>query len=198
MRKKSHISLAGYLMNNMKVEGLREHRKAFMIGSILPDCVPSFLTKRHTINETFEILRNEIRRITEDYNAEKGINGYYCRHLGVITHYIADYFTFPHNETFRGTIREHCVYEKELKDTFRAYVESGEADRIREKNGTFKTVEEICQFIKLMHEKYLEAVSAVKEDCLYIVELCYRVVDAILQIFELKHYNNVEAAAYEY
>lgn len=173
-------------MDSMKVDGLKEHKKAFMIGSILPDCTPSFITRKHNINETFEILKEEIRKITEDFDAKRGMNGYYCRHLGVITHYIADYFTFPHNDIFEGTMREHCAYEKELKHTLKAYVRSGEAVRIREKNGTFTTVEEICSFIQMMHEEYTKAIKVVKEDCMYIVELCHRVVDAILQIFELR------------
>ena len=43
MRKKSHISLAWYLMNNEGMESLKHHKGAFYIGSILPDCIPSFL-----------------------------------------------------------------------------------------------------------------------------------------------------------
>ena len=186
LRKKSHISLAAYLIDSMRVDGLKEYKKAFYLGSILPDCIPSFITRKHNIQETFDILREEIRSITEDYDTERGMNGYFCRHLGVVTHYVADYFTFPHNHTFEGTMREHCAYEKELKHVFKEYVHSEEAVRIREKNGTFTTVEEICRFIKKMHEEYLSAIKVVKEDCMYIVELCHRVVDAILQIFELK------------
>ena len=105
MRKKSHISLAKFLMNNMEFKDLNEHKKAFYVGSILPDCSPSFLTRKHTIEETFPILINEIKKITVDYDMEQGITTYYCRHLGVVTHYLADYFTFPHNSNFQGNIK---------------------------------------------------------------------------------------------
>ena len=48
MRKKSHILLAKYLADQMEVsESLQSHRKAFCLGSILPDIRPSFLTKKH-------------------------------------------------------------------------------------------------------------------------------------------------------
>lgn len=185
MRKKSHISLANYLMKSMKTEDLQNHKKAFYIGSILPDCVPSFITRRHSIDETFELLKVEISKVTDSYDMGRGITGYYCRHLGVITHYIADYFTFPHNNIFTGTIREHCSYENDLKLAFRAYVKSDEAKRVREKTTIFRTVDEICQFITEMHAEYLKAIKVIKIDCMYIVELCHKVVDAILQIFEL-------------
>lgn len=169
-------------MSNLEEDGLVQHKKAFMLGSILPDCMPSFLTRKHNIQETFSILEKELYKVTENFDIEKGINTYFCRHLGVITHYIADYFTFPHNAEFIGTLREHCSYEKELKDTFRAYVNSEEAKCIPKEDKTLESVEEICDFIKQMHECYLQTVRAVQEDCKYIVELCYCVAEAILQI----------------
>lgn len=184
MRKKSHISLAGYLLRSMNFEGLFHHKKAFYLGSILPDCVPSFITRRHTIDETFDILRDEIIKITDDYEMEKGITRYYTKHLGVVTHYIADYFTYPHNRIFEGSMKEHCVYENELKFALRKYVRSDEAIMERAKKTIMKTVDEILDFIKEMHEEYLKVASKVKIDCNYIVEACHKVVDAILQIFE--------------
>jgi len=198
MRKKSHISLASYLINSMKIEELVNHRKAFYLGSILPDCVPSFITRKHNIEETFEILREEIIKITDNYDVDRGITGYYSRHLGVVTHYIADYFTYPHNAIFKGSLKEHCTYERDLKFALKNYVNSDEAVRRREKSILFNTVDEILMFIKEMHNEYLKAIKIIKVDCVYIVELCHKVVDAILKIFEMNFYekrlNAVEAA----
>ncbi len=184
MRKKSHISLANYLIKSMKFEELIDHKKSFYIGSILPDCVPSFITRKHNIEETFEILKEEILKITDNYDMDRGMTGYYTRHLGVVTHYIADYFTFPHNNIFKGSLKEHCTYERDLKLAFKSYVKSDEAVRRREKSAIFKSVDEILKFIIEMHEEYLKAIKVIKVDCMYIVELCHKVVDAILQIFE--------------
>lgn len=190
MRKKSHISLASYLMESMNTEELKNHKKAFYIGSILPDCVPSFVTRRHNIDETFDLLKEEIIKITDNYDMNKGITGYYCRHLGVITHYIADYFTFPHNKIFTGTMREHCSYEKELKFAFKSYVNSDAVQHIYDRKERFKTVDEICNFIKEMHAEYLKVMNAIKMDCMYIVKLCQRVVEAILMIFKISFASN--------
>jgi len=46
MRKKSHISLAWYLMNSEGMESIQRHRGLFYIGSVLPDCLPSFYSKK--------------------------------------------------------------------------------------------------------------------------------------------------------
>lgn len=40
MRKKSHISLARYIVANTEDEGLKKHWLSFYIGSVLPDCKP--------------------------------------------------------------------------------------------------------------------------------------------------------------
>jgi hypothetical protein len=200
MRKKSHLSLAKFIMNNMQVEDLNEHKKAFYIGSILPDLKPSFLTKRHTIDETFDVLTEEIRKITVDYDISRGMDGYYARHLGVITHYLADYCTFPHNSIFDGTMTEHMYYEKVLKKSLKKYVRSEGARRDRLPGDTGKTMEEILQLIKKTHKEYLKALKVVKRDIEFIVDLCYKVVDALILFFEIayarlhggKHYNDLQ------
>ncbi len=183
MRKKSHISLAKFLINNMQVQGLHNHKKAFYIGSILPDLKPSFLTKRHTIEETFEDLIGEIKKVTVDYDINRGINGYYARHLGVITHYLSDYCTFPHNTVFEGSIKEHVYYEKDLKFQLKEYV--NREDVQRERSQSFHTFEEIIHFIKKAHKEYLKALKVVHVDVQHIIDLCYKVVDAILMFFEM-------------
>ncbi|MDF2512949.1 MAG: hypothetical protein K0S04_2815 [Herbinix sp.] len=185
MRKKSHISLARYLVNNMQVKDLLDHKKAFYLGSILPDIQPSFLTKRHTIEETFEILIEEIRKITIEYDIHKGINSYYARHLGVITHYLSDYCTFPHNSIFDGSLKDHVTYEKDLKFKLREYVGRDEVQKERIPGQSFHTFEEIIRFINETHGEYLKAIKVVNQDIQFIIHLCYKVVDAILRFFEL-------------
>lgn len=185
MRKKSHIALTTYLIQNMNVKELYNHKTSFYIGSLWPDCVPSFITKRHCMTETFDIVEKEIKKITEDYKEHKGITRYYCRHLGIITHYIADFFTLPHNETFQGNLKEHCIYENHLKHALKSYVHTEEVKLSREKNPIMRTVDEICAIIRELHTEYLEIVQGVRTDCEYIVKVCQRVVDVILQILEL-------------
>ena len=187
MRKKSHISLARFLVHNNKEHQLSEHKKAFYIGSILPDIKPSFLTRRHTFEETFDILIEEIKRITVDYDISKGINGYYARHLGIITHYLADYCTFPHNSCYTGTMTDHVYYEKELKFQLREYIESNAIWKSSVQGQKTHTFDEIVRFIKTTHKEYLEALKAVKQDIRYIIELCSRVVYSILAFLNMAY-----------
>ena len=148
-------------MISMQVQDLEEHKKSFYIGSILPDLKPSFLTKRHTFDETFEILTNEIKKITVDYDINKGINGYYARHLGVITHYLSDYCTFPHNEIFDGSISAHMQYEKELKFSLKEYINRLDTQRERRQCQIFYSLDELLLFIIQTHKEYLKALKCI-------------------------------------
>ena len=127
MRKKSHILLARYLADQMPAnESLQSHRKAFCLGNILPDIQPSFITKRHEYFGTFDEVQGKIRRLVqvgENYN-----DRVFWRRAGEVMHYIADYFTFPHNKTFDGTLRQHNSYEKHLKKEYKANVQEGKAE----------------------------------------------------------------------
>ena len=74
MRKKSHMSLSMYLVDSMDSELLENHKKAFIMGSILPDCKPSFVTTKHNIDETFDIVCRFIDELTVDTDGFKRIS----------------------------------------------------------------------------------------------------------------------------
>ena len=65
MRKKSHISLARYIVNNMEDNDLKKHKLSFYIGSVLPDIKPSFVYKRHEMDGTYPDIRRHIERLSE-------------------------------------------------------------------------------------------------------------------------------------
>lgn len=182
MRKKSHISLAKYIVESLNEQELLKHKKAFYFGSILPDCKPSFLTTKHEMQGTFWKVEEEIKRLSDGDNI-RSMRAFF-RDLGQIIHYVADYFTFPHNNHYPGTLKDHCVYEEKLKNSLREYIESGEARKNRARAKTLDTPEAICDFIRKAHEAYITLKSNVEEDCRTIVALCHQVVEAILQLFQ--------------
>ncbi len=189
MRKKSHISLARHIVCNVEPKAFEKHKKAFYVGSILPDCTPSFLTKRHEITGTFDEVVNRIEKLTVGYNGGEEFSTLYFTRLGELIHYIADYFTFPHNKEYDGTLSEHCVYEGQLKHSLRAYIKDIDKaviaspcnfSRIRHQ---FTSVEEICLFIKNELRRYINrGIHSVEEDCKYIVGICSSIAKAILYL----------------
>ena len=118
MRKKSHISLARYIVNDMKIPVMTEHRKAFYLGSILPDCKPSFLTQRHEFDGTFDMVKERIRVLSEDSDLIVENGRVFMRRLGEVIHYIADYFNSK--SWYQGTI-DPDTFDAEQNSIFNEY-----------------------------------------------------------------------------
>lgn len=184
MRKKSHISLAKYIVGSLDEQELVKHKKAFYLGSILPDCKPSFLTVKHEIEGTFPKIQRELKKLVELQQSSQINMRVFYRNLGEMIHYIADYFTFPHNAAFSGNLKEHCIYEKHLKKSLKDYIQSGEAKRnqsyIRKSVQNLDSTEAICNFIRKKHDAYIKLKNTVENDCRQIVSLCHQVVEAVL------------------
>lgn len=174
MRKKSHISLAKYMIETLNDEGLKKHKFAFCLGSILPDIKPSFVYKRHEIKGTFSDISRHIARLSEGPKAMRKKSRKYYMDLGQISHYLADYFTFPHNEVYTGSLKEHCSYEKKLMDDLRAYICGAEHGVLSGAAETFSNAEALCSFIRKTHEDYLTRKHDVEDDIRHIVEVNQR------------------------
>ena len=184
MRKKSHFSLASYILRSEGMEQLNAHKKALYWGSIQPDCIPSFLTRKHCIEETFPLLKKELSLLVEEYNYDQGVTAYFCKHLGIILHYVADYFTFPHNSFYPGNFKDHCFYENDLKLYLRAYVRSEAAKQERSEHIHAFTVDDLCQIIEEAHKQYRHSQNGVETDCSFIVSICHKIADFLLSLFE--------------
>lgn len=104
MKLKQHIEFGKYIMNDL---GMTDYinRKAYLFGNIAPDlnCVYPAHRLSTTENRFYKRLN-----IIERSNI-KVIKSFY---LGVITHYICDYFCYAHNIESLGIL--HKRYENEL------------------------------------------------------------------------------------
>lgn len=174
MWKAAHAELANYLIKQEQLEDLNRHKIAFLVGSILPDCVPSFLTKRHRLEETFPIVKKEIQNLQKRHKVDVS----FCLHLGVILHYVADSFTYPHNKTFHGNFLEHCIWEREqwkyLNKHWKKSVSS------------VPTIlwKDLCKHLLKKHDEYLKRGVSLTNDCQYIIEVSFCFAVALVGVTE--------------
>ncbi len=194
MRKKSHISLAGYIVQMANVPSFEKHKKAFYVGNVLPDVKPSFVAKKHEIHETFQRVEKRIYQLTKGYRSFDTLSTMYFVRLGEVNHYIADYFTYPHNKEFSGSMAQHCIYEGELKRRLRAYIKDFDEKKLvawkkrlqLENMDRFQSADDILIFLKEEHNKYIRMEHHfVETDCRYIVDVCSVVTMAILHVGSL-------------
>lgn len=116
MTKKAHIALATHVAGKIGLKQNAVRKFIFYSGNIWPDVSIMFLIKRHYITNTFNHLERLINWLNDrkiKMSDNKLLKGRYLLHLGKVNHFIADYFTLPHNITFEG-VKAHLIYERLL------------------------------------------------------------------------------------
>ncbi len=186
MRKKSHISLAKGVINGLDIGDRINHRLSFFVGSIWPDCTPSFLTKRHCIDETFDILAVNMEKFLEKYKTNKDMSILSTWRMGIVMHYIADYFTYPHNSHYTGGFKQHCIYEEELKHRMYSFVADVKNAISQYDVPVFASTSQIKDYIKNRHNAYMKLNANVDYDCGYSVNTCMAVMASLLYIVDKK------------
>ena len=120
MQKRSHKLLAVALLRSRRGFGARRYEWAFLFGSVQPDCNPftflrgSFRARTfggHRFSNSQHYIHTRIRKLQRCSVWQ--VRHYYT--LGKLTHYLADAFTYPHNETFPDTLMGHHRYETALR-----------------------------------------------------------------------------------
>ena len=188
MRKKSHISLSRGVIKGLGEDNIIKHRYTFYIGSIVPDCIPSFITRRHNMEETFDIFVKHMEKFVDKLGKKNKLGFRQSIRMGMILHYIADYFTLPHNSHYEGGFVEHCVYEGTQLKCMRNYVREVRSENINvEHQRPLMDIKQVVDYIKEKHQEYVMLHSGVEDDCAFSLEACLCVAMSLFEIGAQRH-----------
>ena len=185
MRKKSHILLARYIAKNTEDEELKKHRLSFYIGSILPDCKPSFVYKKHEINGTFPDVKKMVNQLI------------FGKQQGKLTRK-RRYYTYPHNKIYPGNLKDHCSYEEQLKRSLKNYIMSRNMEAGEKVQADFSDAEALYEYILERHKQYLGRKINIETDIRNIVATNRMLVEAIADLFYKTQHKEKMPLAVEY
>jgi hypothetical protein len=117
----------------MQKLGFDLHEKTFLLGNFFPDLIHSYFWRPHEYHHSRTSLQKMIDGI-------KKRPIFLSFRLGVLTHYISDYFCYPHSGVYNKGIFRHIMYE--LRQTV-----PEELFRLNLNIRTF-AVEELDRFVK--------------------------------------------------
>ena len=168
MQKRSHKLLADTLLKNTQGFRAKRFELAFLFGSFQPDCNPltylkgslrAYKFRGHNYSNSQRYIYSRIARLQR--RSRWTMWQYYT--LGKLTHYLADAFTYPHNENYPDSMLCHHQYETDL----RAYLESYlEGRPLQEESADGDLTAAIAE----LHQEYLEAErSGMSQDVRYIL-----------------------------
>jgi hypothetical protein len=167
VKKRSHKLLASALLQSQHGFSARRFELAFLLGSFEPDCNPLTYLKGslrarkfrgHNYSNSQPYIALRIAKLQQ--RKRWTMWQYYT--LGKLTHYLADAFTFPHNENYHESLLAHRQYEDELRTYF--------ADYLRHRRIHRQTVHgNLAASIEELHQQYMDAQSNLERDVQYIL-----------------------------
>ncbi len=115
MKSTSHFAMGHLLYASLQARGIYLNRIAFAYGNIAPDYAPQLLFPAHFGKVCSRAVDEIARELSEFSLDESGrVNAEYSKQLGIMCHFICDYFCFAHNKGFSGGLRQHSAYENRL------------------------------------------------------------------------------------
>lgn len=174
--KKAHIYLSKLELVFLKNTDAKDYKKSIMLGNLIPDLKPSFISVKHNVENTAEKVELLMNNLCEKFTE---LTRRFVFRIGELLHYLCDYFTYPHNpELWNGSIISHIRYELKQHSELNRYIlhEKYKEDvKNFEFNQDIKNVDELFDEIMRIHEEYLKVTPCIQNDCRYIVSISYNV-----------------------
>lgn len=180
----SHTRVARILLNYIEETcGVTFDSSAFIYGNLKPDLTGTYLTKRHNPSIMFDEVMDMIRDFTEKHAIRTANGRDISVDLGVICHYITDFFTYPHNDDiYERNLLAHYLYEKRTSLRISSRIDERKFERWVSPVIPPYTVEALIARIGDMHARYKKEHHCIANDIFYICQITTMVVLSIINI----------------
>ncbi len=137
-------------------------------GSVKPDLYSGFPKLKHFKPQSFSAICAEISATTLSSDLHnRAQTSLFSRKLGIVTHYVADYFCVPHNDrkTYQHHFWDHLKYEKRLHAAFReGLADTRKADTVLSHGADFSNQSQIAGFLDQWHRLYTDRGESITND----------------------------------
>lgn len=106
-------------IDNKKLILIKENH--FIWGTLKPDCASKYKFKKHYLNESLPMIVKKIQFLSSlnlSYIYKHYSLNRFNQELGVICHFLCDYFCVPHHQRWEfkspSAVKDHILYEKDL------------------------------------------------------------------------------------
>ncbi len=185
MKSASHHAMGHLLYEALTSQGIKLDQELFVLGNLLPDYLPELILNPHF---TLKCQR-EIHIFTEALAGQPVTRGEqlppeYALRLGILCHYLTDYFTFAHTPEFRIGLKEHRAYEQRLDDYFRGHYtkEDSLLPKIAAQFAQAQNAREVVKEIYIMKHNYRTEGCTLARDVRYAFTAC---LSSMTQLVEL-------------
>ncbi|MEA4847792.1 MAG: zinc dependent phospholipase C family protein [Clostridiaceae bacterium] len=195
------ITQSHSLIGKIVFSAISEHTEVKLVehllkyGCIKPDLTPRLRAIPHFKDKSFDFITYMIEEMrSRSLPESKRQLEMLSINLGVIMHYIADYFCYAHNNEYYNSLLPHFIYESGLAMAFA----SADLEKIRNdavasvKQKHIVTKKWLREYIEKRHREYVNCKRSMETDISYSVEACVTVAYVIIASCVM---NSKEAAA---
>ncbi|MEY7998851.1 zinc dependent phospholipase C family protein [Clostridium sp. Mt-5] len=171
----THILISNIIYNYcLKKLNIKLNKWNFAYGNIKPDFVKDKSKHCHCINESINIVREYSQQLIDNKMSIKK----YSITLGMICHFICDYFCLYHTERYKNkNLFQHLIYEISLHFIFIKLLICGQLKIIINENISKK---DITSVITDMYEKYDKENKSFMNDIIYAISAAIMVTESIV------------------
>jgi hypothetical protein len=161
-----------FILNNF---GFKLNYNSLEIGCIKPDISTELINIPHYKEKSFDFIIEKINSLKEVAlpESQRELKKFSCD-LGIVLHYISDYFCYAHNDKLMDRMPQHFFYEMNLELELRKYLTKSSFKSMdiyltkEDHNNLKKSL--IC-YINEKHKQYTEEKSRVSNDIYYTLQV---------------------------
>ena len=183
MKSASHHAMGYLLFSALEREGVLLNREQFVLGNLLPDYLPELILAPHFTSK----CQREIGLFTGVLAAQRISAGAelppdYSLRLGILCHYITDYFCFAHSREFPQNLARHSSYEQALDGYFRDHYSTEECLLPVAANLQAVSAKDAVQEIFRIKRDYKAAERCFQTDVQYAFSVCLGAIRMMLAL----------------
>ena len=110
MKFLNHYKMGCLIWKEMATKDMILRKRLYIPGNLAPDLFGSFMFRQHTYISCGSRLRKRLRQLIEGNVAGSGI--LFSFYSDIISHYICNFLCYVHTSAFKGSVREHYLYER--------------------------------------------------------------------------------------
>ena len=185
MKSASHHAMGHLLYEALTAQEIQLDRELFVLGNLLPDYLPELILNPHF---TLKCQR-EIHIFTEALSGQPVERGEqlppeYALRLGILCHYLTDYFTFAHTPEFRLGLKQHSAYEQRLNDYFRNHYTAEESTLPVHEYSVCASARDVVKEVYRMKRDYRAQGCTLSRDVQYAFSACLGAMTQLIMLSE--------------
>lgn len=176
----AHITMGRYLYSYFKKNlNLELDKTTFVSWNFLPDIAPSLFKLSHFKKDIYDLIMGKAQHLANE--GESMSKEEFSKQLGILCHFMADFFCYAHAEYFEGSKIEHLKYE--LKMQFYGYRKRGMLHAVdlianaAEIDHSLALYEQINE----LHEQYRQMAPSYGVDFVFSLTAC---VDLVMEMMQ--------------